>query len=125
MLADLRGAPDLPITRIRFRLAPGPDPRAELAEDDDLDDAAVAEIDRRLHRLDRASSTGPWTAATLALVAANPARRAGDLAAMAGRDTAPFKLDVRKLKNLGLTISLGTGYRLSPRGAAYLARKTR
>ena len=32
----------------------------------------------------------------------------------------PFKLDVRKLKGLGLTISLGTGYRLSPRGEAYL-----
>jgi hypothetical protein len=28
---------------------------------------------------------------------------------------------VRKLKNLGLTISLEVGYRLSPRGAAYLA----
>jgi hypothetical protein len=27
---------------------------------------------------------------------------------------------VRKLKNLGLTISLETGYQLSPRGAAYL-----
>jgi hypothetical protein len=25
-------------------------------------------------------------------------------------------LNVRKLKNLGLTISLGTGYRISPRG---------
>ena len=33
----------------------------------------------------------------------------------------PFKLHVRKLKNLGLTISLGTGYRLSPRGESYLA----
>ena len=34
--------------------------------------------------------------------------------------TAPFKLDVRKLKNLGLTYSLEVGYRLTPRGAAYL-----
>ena len=31
-----------------------------------------------------------------------------------------LKLDVRKLKNLGLTISLRVGYELSPRGAAYL-----
>lgn len=28
--------------------------------------------------------------------------------------------DVRKLKGLGLTLSLDVGYRLSPRGAAYL-----
>jgi hypothetical protein len=39
-----------------------------------------------------------------------------------GLDTHAFKLNVRKLKNLGLTESLGTGYRLSPRGAAVLER---
>jgi hypothetical protein len=32
----------------------------------------------------------------------------------------PFKLNVRKLKALGLTESLEVGYRLSPRGAAFL-----
>ena len=37
-----------------------------------------------------------------------------------GRETLPFKTDVRKLKNLGLTDSLEVGYRLSPRGRAYL-----
>ncbi len=46
--------------------------------------------------------------------------RAADLAAGFGRDTAPFKLDVRKLKALGLTESLDVGYRLSPRGQALL-----
>ena len=40
-----------------------------------------------------------------------------------GRETLPFKIDVRKLKNLGLTISLPIGYELSPRGEAYLARE--
>ncbi len=38
---------------------------------------------------------------------------------------APFKLDVRKLKARGLTISLEKGYRLSPRGERYLALTTR
>jgi hypothetical protein len=52
-------------------------------------------------------------------IAAHPATRAPDLAASFGRETAPFKIDVRKLKNLGLTISLTVGYRLSPRGEAY------
>jgi hypothetical protein len=35
---------------------------------------------------------------------------------------ATFKVHVRKLKNLGLTLSLPVGYRLSPRGEEYLAR---
>ena len=39
---------------------------------------------------------------------------------MFGRERAPFKLDVRKLKNLGLTLSFEIGYRVSPRGEAYL-----
>ena len=43
-----------------------------------------------------------------------------DLAAMVGRETQPFKTDVRKLKALGLTESLEVGYRLSPRGKALL-----
>jgi hypothetical protein len=63
--------------------------------------------------------------ATLALIGQRPQVRAPDLAASVGRETAPFKIDVRKLKNLGLTISHPVGYELSPRGLAYLARTTR
>jgi ribosomal protein S19E (S16A) len=47
--------------------------------------------------------------------------RAPDLAASVGRETKPFKIGVRKLKELGLTESLPVGYRLSPRGRAFLA----
>ena len=46
--------------------------------------------------------------------------RAGDLCRMAGQDKMSFKLNVRKLKTLGLTESLEVGYRLSPRGMALL-----
>ena len=47
--------------------------------------------------------------------------RAADLAAQLGRaELQPFKTDVRKLKALGLTASLEVGYRLSPRGRAFL-----
>lgn len=106
--------------RVEFRRLDEPDPREQLANSDDLDEAAIAEIDARLDRLDRASSSGPWTRSTLRLVAEHPGRRAPDLAEIIGRETAPFKLDVRKLKNLGLTISLRIGYELSPRGRAYL-----
>jgi hypothetical protein len=34
-----------------------------------------------------------------------------------------LKRRVRRLKELGLTESLGTGYRLSPRGEAYVERR--
>ena len=60
----------------------------------------------------------------LRLIADQPATRAPDLAALLDRETQPFKTDVRKLKNLGLTISLSPGYRLSPRGEAYLRQST-
>lgn len=123
--ARLRGEEGWPTYRIEVRAAPGPDPRSVLAADDDLTDDDVAELDRRLDRLDRASPSGPWTRATLRLVEASPATLAADLAASVGRERDPFKLDVRKLKALGLTESLRVGYQLSPRGRAYLSRTTR
>ncbi len=64
---------------------------------------------------------GPWTLAVLRAIRANPERRAGDLAAELRAPRLPFKVDVRKLKELGLTESLPIGYRLSARGAAVLA----
>ena len=112
---------DEPVYCVRFHLAAGPDPRAELAASATLSAADITDLDRRLARLDRASTHGPWTAATLDAIDRHPATRAADLAAAAGRDTLSFKTDVRKLKNLGLTLSLEVGYRLSPRGEAYLA----
>jgi hypothetical protein len=99
----------------------GPDPRAALREHAALTDDELAEIVKRLARLDKASTHGAWTGRTLALVAQHPARRAADLAEIEGRDTQPFKLDVRKLKNLGLTESLDVGYRISPRGETVLS----
>jgi hypothetical protein len=120
LLDELRGAEGTPLYRIAFRFVGGRDRRDELAHDTDLSAADVAALDRRLENLDRVSRHGHWTAATLAAIAARPALRAADLAATLGRERAEFKRDVRKLKELGLTLSLETGYRLSPRGAAYL-----
>lgn len=108
-----------PIWRIGLRYA-GADPRIALRNDADLGAAELGDLTARLDRLDRASRSGPWTRQVLALIAANPARRAPDLAASLGRETQPFKRDVRKLKELGLTESLDVGYRISPRGQALL-----
>ncbi|HET6685467.1 MAG TPA: hypothetical protein VFH02_02960 [Jiangellaceae bacterium] len=121
VVAELPDRPDSYLFRIEFHAVTEPDPRAALAASADLDEGAIAEITRRLDRLDGASSHGPWTRETLALIRDQPAIRAADLAGLLGRDRASFKIDVRKLKNLGLTESLDVGYRLSLRGRAYVA----
>jgi hypothetical protein len=133
--ARLAGWPDA--ERLRRRLAAegetyrvelsyaGPDPRIALRQADELSADDVADLDRRLERLDRASTHGPWTLHYLELIREHPQRRAPDLAELVGRETAPFKIDVRKLKGLGLTVSFPVGYEVSPRGMAYLARTTR
>ncbi|MET9315644.1 hypothetical protein ABZX12_27835 [Kribbella sp. NPDC003505] len=116
----LRGDESLPTFLIRFHLVEGPDPRDELAAQTSLSAEDLADLRARLAQFDELSHHGAWTLETLRLIQTRPAVRAADLAAAVGRETAPFKLDVRKLKNLGLTYSLEVGYRLSPRGAAYL-----
>ncbi len=118
LMAMLATRPDGELYRIRFHLI-GEDPRVALRQDAVLTPEDVAAITRRLERLDRASSHGPWTREALDLIEEHPARRAPDLAEMVGRETQPFKTDIRKLKAMGLTESLRVGYRLSPRGIAY------
>jgi predicted transcriptional regulator len=120
LLSQVRTDEDRQLYRVCFRALNEPDPRSELANSADLDDAAVEQITAKLERLDNASNGGPWTRQALGLIDQHPGRRAPDLAEMVGRETKPFKLDVRKLKNLGLTTSLKIGYELSPRGRAYL-----
>jgi hypothetical protein len=95
-----------------------PDERPELASDDRLTEADVSAISARLDRWDAA--TEPWTRQYLTMIGDNEAVRAPDLAARVGLDVPRFKRRVRQLKGLGLTISLDVGYRVSPRGRAYL-----
>jgi len=97
------------------------DPRVQLRGRADLSDEEREEIGARLARYDAASRAGPWTYWTLDLIREHPATLAADLAAEASWEKAWFKTNVRKLKNLGLTESLKVGYRLSPRGEAFLA----
>ncbi|MGW4480500.1 hypothetical protein [Rhodococcus triatomae] len=104
--------------RITLRAA-GPDPRAVLRADADLSDDDAAGVRRRLARMD---ANGPWTEATLRLIAARPAVVSTELAPEVGMDRPTFKQKVRRLKELGLTESLDVGYRISPRGRALLDR---
>lgn len=117
-LLDSAGDRGETLYRIGLRLV-GPDPRVALRERIP-DESELMQILARLDRLDTSSTHGAWTRQTLRLIADNPGVRAEDLARSTAREKQPFKLDVRKLKELGLTESLDVGYRLSPRGAAVL-----
>lgn len=115
--ADL-AARDGDVYRVRVRLL-GDDPRAAIRAEVPAG-AALRELAERVRGFDRRSRCGPWAVGALRAIAAQPAVRAGDLAAAAGMERKDFKARVRKLKTLGLTESLAVGYRLSPRGEAVL-----
>jgi hypothetical protein len=121
LLAELDARGKAQIWRIELHWA-REDPRRSMRERAELDDGELAGLSGRLERFDRASRHGPWTRETLELIAGRPEVRAAELAAAVGRETQPFKRDVRKLKELGLTESLERGYRLSPRGRALMER---
>ncbi|MFC8125845.1 hypothetical protein [Streptomyces sp. NPDC057302] len=121
LLADQRPGEDRRLYRIGVRVT-GDDPRIRLRQDTDVPTAELDEIVAELGRMDTRSRRGPWTARTLELIDGQPGVRAAELAAQVGRETQPFKADVRKLKERGLTESLETGYRLSPRGRLVLGR---
>lgn len=104
--------------RIGFHRA-GDDPRVALREESILSDEDVASLVSRLDRLDRVA-VDPWTAEVLRLVADNEGVVSSELAQRIGMDRPAFKLNMRKLKSSGLTESLSTGYRISPRGRALL-----
>lgn len=101
--------------RIVLRYA-GPDSRIELRQQSLTQDEVEA-LRKRLAR---------WQALPiLQAIRDNPGRRAPDLAASFGKETLPFKAQVRRLKELGLTESLRVGYRLSPRGIELLEQLER
>jgi len=99
----------------------GPDPRSALAADADLTERELAGLTAALDAIDTRSRRAPWTREVLRLIEEHPGLRALELAERLDRDKLPFKADVRRLKSLGLTESLETGYRLSPRGKALMA----
>jgi hypothetical protein len=112
-----KGSGDL--YRIGIALA-GPDPRIELRRTDNLDAADIAMLNAKLDRMDRAADQA-WTRSTLRQISRLPGVVSTELAAEVGEERRAYKLRVRRLKALGLTESLERGYRLSPRGQAYLA----
>jgi hypothetical protein len=114
-----KGTGDGDLYRIGLTLV-GPDPRVALRRNDDLSPAEVADLAKKLDRMDRAADR-PWTRGVLRQIRRSPEVVSTELAAEVGEERAYYKIRVRRLKALGLTESLEIGYRLSPRGAAFLA----
>ena len=105
-----------------FRIAlswVGEDPRVELRAA--VPDAAeLAGVTAAVAELDASRRGGPWTRQILEWIRDHPGVISTELATLLGREVLPMKADIRRLKALGLTESLRVGYRLSPRGVAYL-----
>jgi hypothetical protein len=119
LLAELNQRSVGDVYRIELRSV-RPDPRVQLRQSLP-DEAASGEVLARLHRLDTHADGGAWTARVLEVLAMHPGVRAGDICSLVGMEKTAFKSNARKLKGLGLVESLGTGYRLSPRGQAIRA----
>jgi hypothetical protein len=105
-----------PVWRVDF-VFQGPDDR--IARRNDTSSEDLTGVMARLSRLDR---SGAWTRQTLQLIERYPGIVSTTLARQANQERPAFKLNVRKLKELGLTESLDIGYRLSPRGEAVLRK---
>ncbi len=120
-LGEVPGDPLTPTTKVfRVELQHGGDgDRVEIAMTRELSADEVATLRLKLERMD-ASAPKPWTRETLAIIGAKPRIAASKLALELGRETLTFKVDVRKLKKLGLTQSFEVGYEVSPRGLAFL-----
>lgn len=99
----------------------GDDPRLGLRERTDFSAEERLRVGRVLARWDAGGAQGAWTERVLREIARAPGVRAAELAARLGYEKDWLKPKVRQLKELGLTISEEVGYRLSPRGEAWLA----
>lgn len=111
-------APTATVWRVDLRYV-GIDDRIERRTVAELTNDDIAALRTRLDRLDR-SAGKPWTRTTLQLIEKYPGVVSTALARHTGQERPAFKINVRKLKEMGLTESLDVGYRLSPRGEALL-----
>ena len=121
LVSELAKYPDGQLYRIAVRLA-GADPRVALRVDARLTAADVRALERKIAAMGTKSKDGPWALRVLRLIEQRPGVLAARLARSLDMETALFKPRVRQLKELGLTESLEVGYRLSPRGQAFLQR---
>lgn len=115
----LNGEGQLYRIEVRYHSA---DPRLSLREQTMLTDDDVLKLKKKLDRLDQYSKQGEWTAKVLFAIQAHPRKKAAELALLTGYEKESLKVNIRKLKNIGLTISHQTGYELSPLGKSFVSK---
>lgn len=98
------------------------DPRIKLREQTELSEQQFTDLKKKLERLDNHSKQGHWTNKVLLTIKDNPNLHAIGIAKLTGFEKEWLKLNIRKLKNLGLTISHNVGYELSPLGNRFTER---
>lgn len=96
------------------------DPRIKLREQTQLSELQFTDLKNKLERLDNYSKQGHWTRKTLLTIKDNPNLHAIGIAKLTGFEKEWLKLNIRKLKDLGLTISHNVGYELSPLGKSFV-----
>ena len=105
--------------RVRFHFV-GPDETPSPALLQTITSAEIEALIEKLASFDRRTRSGPWTGQALELIAEHPRVAASRLCERAGLEKTAFKAKVRKLKELGLTVSFEVGYELSPGGRRVL-----
>lgn len=121
LLKLLNSVPDGDIYKMSVRYH-SEDPRIKLRSQSKLSEAEFSVLKDKLDRFDKYSKEGDWTLDTLSSIEKFPLLRAEDLAKKMKREKPWLKINIRKLKNLGLTISHNLGYTLSPLGEEFLRR---
>ena len=99
-----------------------PDPRIELRNKTGIHEEELNEIIAKLNKFDKNSNQGIWVRQVLFAIQNYPELRAVELAQKVQKPKDWLKINIRKLKNLGLTISHEKGYTLSPRGKVVLEK---
>ncbi len=97
------------------------DPRIEL-RGQNLTDEMYFTLKEKLFRLDKFSKQGKWTQKVLLTIKDNPHLHAIGIAKLTNFEKELLKLNIRKLKNMGLTISHEVGYEISPLGKAFIEK---
>jgi hypothetical protein len=98
------------------------DPRINLREQTSLSEQEFSDLLKKLQSLDKHSKKGDWTRQVLLAIKDNPNLHAIGIASLTGFEKEWLKLNIRKLKNLGLSISHTVGYELSPKGKVMIQK---
>lgn len=98
------------------------DPRIKLREETVISEQRYTDLKKKLQKLDDYSKYGHWTNKVIYTIKENPNLHTIGIAKLTGFEKEWLKLNIRKLKNLGLTISHTVGYEISPLGNEYLKK---